>query len=106
MAHMDLTNKNFDSIIGNGVTLVDFWADWCGPCKMLAPVIDALAARYAGKAQVAKVNIDEEMGLATRFGIMSIPTLLLFRDGKLEQQTVGVQPEDALAHLLDAALGA
>ncbi|MCI8526111.1 MAG: thioredoxin [Oscillospiraceae bacterium] len=106
MAVLHLKEADFDQTIAQGVTLVDFWADWCGPCKMLAPVIDALAARYAGKAQVAKVNIDEEMGLATRFGIMSIPTLLLFRDGKLEQQTVGVQPEDALAHLLDAALGA
>lgn len=106
MAVLHLKEADFDKTIAKGVTLVDFWADWCGPCKMLAPVIDALAARYAGKAQVAKVNIDEEMGLASRFGIMSIPTLLVFRDGKLEQQTVGVQPEDALAHLLDAVLGA
>lgn len=106
MSVLHLTEKDFDSTIESGVTLVDFWAGWCGPCKMLAPVIDSLANRYAGRAKVAKVDIDAEMGLATRFGIMSIPTILVFRDGKLEGQTVGVQPESVFTKLLDEALEA
>lgn len=106
MSVLHLTEKDFDTTIESGVTLVDFWAGWCGPCKMLAPVIDSLANRYAGRAKVAKVDIDAEMGLATRFGIMSIPTILVFRDGKLEGQTVGVQPESVFTKLLDEALEA
>ena len=106
MAVLHLTEKDFDTTIDNGVTLVDFWAGWCGPCKMLAPVIEGLADRYAGRAKVAKVDIDAEMGLATRFGIMSIPTVLVFRDGKLEGQTMGVQPESVFTKLLDEALEA
>lgn len=106
MAVLHLTEKDFDTTIDSGVTLVDFWAGWCGPCKMLAPVIEGLAQRYDGKAKVAKVDIDAEMGLATRFGIMSIPTVLVFRDGKLEGQTVGVQPESVFTKMLDEALEA
>ena len=106
MAVLHLTEKDFDTTIETGVTLVDFWAGWCGPCKMLAPVIEGLAQRYDGKAKVAKVDIDAEMGLATRFGIMSIPTVLVFRDGKLEGQTVGVQPEGVFTKMLDEALEA
>ena len=106
MAVLHLTEKDFDAAIAAGVTLVDFWAGWCGPCKMLAPVIEGLAERYDGKAKVAKVDIDAEMGLASRFGIMSIPTVLLFRDGKLEGQSVGVQPESVFTKMLDEALEA
>ena len=106
MAVLHLTEKDFDAAIAVGVTLVDFWAGWCGPCKMLAPVIEGLAERYDGKAKVAKVDIDAEMGLASRFGIMSIPTVLLFRDGKLEGQSVGVQPESVFTKMLDEALEA
>ena len=106
MAVLHLTEKDFDTTIDSGVTLVDFWAGWCGPCKMLAPVIEGLAQRYDGKAKVAKVDIDAEMGLATRFGIMSIPTVLVFRDGRLEGQTVGVQPESVFTKMLDEALEA
>lgn len=100
MAHMDLTNKNFDSIIGNGVTLVDFWADWCGPCKMQAPVIDELGDKYEGKVTVAKLNVDDEPSIAARFGVMSIPTLIVYREGEEVTRRVGVQSLDQLEAML------
>lgn len=100
MAHMDLTNKNFDSIIGNGVTLVDFWADWCGPCKMQAPVIDELGDKYEGKVTVAKLNVDDEPSIAARFGVMSIPTLIVYREGEEVTRRVGVQSLDQLEMML------
>ncbi len=100
MAHMDLTNKNFDSVIGNGVTLVDFWADWCGPCKMQAPVIDELGDKYEGKVTVAKLNVDDEPSIAARFGVMSIPTLIVYRQGEEVTRRVGVQSMDQLETML------
>ena len=100
MAHMDLTNKNFDSVIGNGVTLVDFWADWCGPCKMQAPVIDELGDKYEGKVTVAKLNVDDEPSIAARFGVMSIPTLIVYREGEEVTRRVGVQSLDQLEVML------
>ena len=100
MAHMDLTNKNFDSVIGNGVTLVDFWADWCGPCKMQTPVIDELGDKYEGKVTVAKLNVDDEPSIAARFGVMSIPTLIVYRQGEEVTRRVGVQSMDQLETML------
>ena len=100
MAHMDLTNKNFDSVIGNGVTLVDFWADWCGPCKMQAPVIDELGDKYEGKVTVATLNVDDEPSIAARFGVMSIPTLIVYRQGEEVTRRVGVQSMDQLETML------
>lgn len=100
MAHMDLTNKNFDSVIGNGVTLVDFWADWCGPCKMQSPVIDELGDKYEGKVTVAKLNVDDEPSIAARFGVMSIPTLIVYREGEEVTRRVGVQSLDQLETML------
>ncbi len=100
MSVLHVKEQDFDAIIAQGVTLVDFWADWCGPCKMLAPTIDALAEKYAGQVKVAKVNVDQEPGLAQRFGIMSIPTVLLFRDGELIDKRVGVQPMAAFESML------
>lgn len=100
MAHMDLTEKNFDSVIGNEVTLVDFWADWCGPCKMQAPVIDELGDKYEGKVTVAKLNVDDEPAIAARFGVMSIPTLIVYRQGEEVTRRVGVQSLDQLEAML------
>lgn len=100
MAHMDLTEKNFDSVIGNNVTLVDFWADWCGPCKMQAPVIDELAEKYEGKVTVAKLNVDDVPSIAARFGVMSIPTLIVYRQGEEVTRRVGVQSLDQLEMML------
>ena len=104
MAILHLNAQDFDKTIDQGVTLVDFWATWCGPCKMVAPVMERLAEQFDGKAKIAKVDIDQEMGLAQRFNIQSIPTVVVFRDGRMVAQTVGVQPESVYAGLLHEAL--
>ncbi len=101
----ELTKDDFDSVIGCGVTLVDFWAEWCGPCRMMTPAIEELAAQYAGKATIAKVNVDNENDLAAKFNVSSIPTLLVFKDGKVAHQFVGVTPKAELAKAIDGALG-
>ena len=93
-----LTDANFEQVINsNGVpVMVDFWAVWCGPCKMVAPVIEDLAREYAGRAVVGKLNVDENPGVASRYGIMSIPTLMIFRDGKVIDRLIGAQPGPVL----------
>ena len=93
-----------DAISNNKVVLVDFWATWCGPCRMLGPVIEQLGAQYEGKVVVGKVDTDEQPALAMQFGIMSIPTVILFKDGKEVERKVGVMPAQAYTQMLDAAL--
>ena len=93
MALIHLTNEAFDKATASGLAMVDFWATWCGPCKMLSPVIDGLADRYEGKVLVGKVNTDEQPELAIRFGVMSIPTVIFLKDGKEIDRKVGVMPE-------------
>lgn len=102
--YLELTNANFESTIASGVSLVDFWAPWCGPCRMIAPVIEELANDYEGKANICKVNTDDEQEIAVKFGIRSIPTIMFFKDGKLVDQVVGAQSKAALAQKLDAHL--
>lgn len=99
----ELTVDTFDSTVNNGVTLVDFWAEWCGPCRMMTPVLDQLASEYAGKAKIAKVNVDNEQDLAIKFDISSIPALLVFKDGKVAKRFVGVTAKGELAAALDGA---
>ena len=93
MSVLHLTADNFDATIGNGSVLVDFWAGWCMPCKMVAPVIEELAAEYEGSLTVAKVDVDSNNDIAGRYGIMSIPTVVLFKDGAEIKRFVGVQPK-------------
>lgn len=101
---MELTAANFENTVANGVTLVDFWAEWCGPCRMMGPVLDEVAATYAGRATVGKINVDNEPDLAQQFGVSSIPTLLVFKNGEVAKQFVGVTPKGELGKAIDAAL--
>ena len=84
--------------------LVDFWAPWCGPCRMVAPVVDELAEEYAGKVDFFKVNVDNNPGVASKYGVMSIPTLIVFKDGKPVTNIIGFKPKDELKKTLDNAL--
>ncbi|MFC7678422.1 thioredoxin [Paenibacillus sp. GCM10028914] len=96
MAAVALTKQTFESNIKDGVTLVDFWASWCGPCRIQLPIVHELADELGAQATLATVNVDEESEIATQYGIRSIPTLLLFKDGKLAETLVGVTQKQAL----------
>ena len=103
MTHFN--KESFDAALAQGkLMMVDFWAVWCGPCRMLAPMVDDLAEKYDGKVVVGKVNVDEEQELAIRYGVMSIPTVIFFKDGKEIDRKVGVMPPDAFTKVLDANL--
>jgi len=102
--YIELNASNFNDTIKEGVTLVDFWAPWCGPCRMVAPVIEELASDYDGKAKICKVNTDEEQDIAIQYGIRSIPTLLFFKDGQLADQMIGAAGKQVIAEKLDALL--
>lgn len=102
MSEVVLTNQNFESEVMQSdiPVLVDFWAVWCGPCKMLSPIVSEIAEEYAGKVKVGKVNVDDEPALAGRFGISSIPTLILFKNGEQAAVSVGVRPKEELVKML------
>lgn len=104
MDYITLNQQNFDEITSKGVALVDFWATWCGPCKMMAPNIEEIATEYKGKVTVGKVDVDECQELATRFGIMSIPTLIVFKDGEKKEVLVGYRLKMQIAQVLDKYL--
>ena len=100
---IDINETNFEQEVLQATqpVLVDFWAEWCGPCKMLSPVLEEIAREQAGRVKIAKVNVDENPTLASRFGIQSIPTLLYFAQGQLRQQTIGVVSRKKILHELE-----
>lgn len=108
MAEIQLTDDNFEKEVLQSAepVLVDFWAPWCGPCRMLTPIVEELATEYSGKAKVAKLNTDESPNAATRFNISAIPTMLFFKGGKVEQQLVGVHSKADIKKTLDELVGA
>lgn len=99
-----LTKDNFNKSIESGVSLVDFWAPWCGPCKMQLPIVEELSTELQGQAVIGKINVDEEPELASQFGVMSIPTLILFKDGQPVDKMVGLQSKDALKNKISGQL--
>ena len=99
-----VTKNEYDNEIKEGVVLVDFFANWCGPCKMIAPVLEQLAPEFEGKAKIIKVDVDSEPSIAQRYGIMSIPTLILFKDGQVFKTVVGFQSKQMLQDLIKSAL--
>ena len=102
--YIELTNDNFEATVNSGVSLVDFWAPWCGPCRMIAPVIEELAEEFDGKANICKVNTDEEQDLAVKYGIRSIPTILVMKDGEIVETMVGAASKQAFADKINGLL--
>ena len=100
MAISHLSTADFDAVTSEGLVLVDFWATWCGPCRMQAPILEKLDAELGGSVKICKVDVDEEPALAQRFGVMSIPTLVAMKDGQVLNTRVGVQSADALKAML------
>ena len=101
MAIVHATDANFAAETNEGVVLVDFWAPWCGPCKMIAPVLEELDGEISDKAKIVKVDVDENQETASKFGIMSIPTLVVLKNGEVVDKAVGFQPKEALAQLVE-----
>ncbi len=102
--YLELNASNFDSIVAEGVASVDFWVPWCGPCRMIAPVIEELANDFDGKAKICKVNTDEEQDVAIKYGIRSIPTILFFKNGELVDQMIGASSKQVLADKVNSLL--
>ena len=97
---VDLNNDNFDDVTSTGVVLVDFWAPWCGPCKMLTPILEKVKEDVGDSAVISKVNVDENPQLASKFGVRSIPTILIFKNGEIKETLVGLKQQAELTSLL------
>ena len=102
--YVELTASNFEEMTKEGVALVDFWAPWCGPCRMIAPVIEELAEDFEGIAKICKVNTDEEQDIAVKYGIRSIPTILFFKNGEMVDQMVGAASKQAFTDKINSLL--
>lgn len=101
MTIINAIDKDFTGNIKEGLVLVDFSASWCGPCKMIAPVLEELNGELEGKASIVKIDVDDNPRTASKYGVMSVPTLLLFKDGEIVEKAVGYQPKEALASLIE-----
>ncbi|GAB3064816.1 thioredoxin [Virgibacillus ainsalahensis] len=101
MAIVNVTDQNFTKETSEGLVLADFWAPWCGPCKMIAPVLEEIDGEMEEKVQIVKLDVDENQETAGKYGVMSIPTLLLFKDGDVVDQVIGFQPKEALVDLIN-----
>lgn len=101
MSELEITDDNIEETVKEGVSLIDFWAPWCGPCRMQGPIVEAIAEKYSGKASVGKCNVDENQKTAAKLGIQSIPTVVLYKDGEIVERFVGVTQEDALSSAID-----
>lgn len=103
---LEITDANFEELVlkSDKPVLVDFWAEWCGPCRMVGPVVEELSNEYAGKAVIGKVNVDHNSAISANYGIRNIPTLLYFKNGQLVDKQVGVVPKATLADKLEAQL--
>ena len=101
MTELNITKSNFEAEVMNSdrPVLIDFWAPWCGPCRMLSPTISEIAEEYGDKVKVCKVNVDEQGELASTFGVMSIPTLVVIKEGKIVNSVVGVRPKDQIVSM-------
>jgi thioredoxin 1 len=108
MALVHITDDNFEKEVLESTepVLIDFWAVWCGPCRMIAPVVEELASEYEGKAKIGKLDVDSNPMVASKYGIRSIPTLLIFKDGKVVEQIVGAVPKQKLVSALESQIGA
>ncbi len=106
MSEITLTSDNFEAEVKNSdlPVLVDFWAPWCGPCRMLAPIIDELASDYEGRIKVGKLNVDDEPSLASAFSVQSIPTLILIKSGVISEVLVGYRPKAEIVKVIDSAI--